>query len=54
MKTFIINGVLNPQYQIDIQKLTISTGCRVFEYETLEDLIDALQTLINEIKEVNK
>lgn len=52
MKTFIINGGLNPQYKIDIEDLTITTGCRTFYYRTLEDLLEGIEELIKEIKEI--
>lgn len=52
MNTFIINGGLNPQYKIDINELTITTGCRTFKYNTIKELIKAIETLTKEIKKI--
>lgn len=51
MNMFKIGDKINPKWQIDIPNKTIISGCRVWTYETLEELIEAIGQLKEEIEE---
>lgn len=48
---FKIGNKINPKWQIDIPNLTIISGCRIWEYKTLEELLEAIELLKEEIEE---
>ena len=51
---FKIKNQLNPIWEINISELKISSGCRYWQYETLEELIKGIEELTKDIKEVNE
>lgn len=48
---FKIGNKINPNWEIDIPNKTITSGCRFWRFETLEELLVALNTLIKEIND---
>lgn len=53
MNTFKIGNKINPKWEIDINSLTITSGCRFWKYNTLEELLEAIELLKKEIEETN-
>ena len=43
---------LNPYYTIDIKCKTITSGCRYWQFETIEELLEAIEELKREINSV--
>lgn len=48
---FKIGNKINPKWVIDIPNKTIISGCRVWEYNTLEELLESIEQLKKEIEE---
>lgn len=48
---FKIGNKINPKWVIDIPNKTIISGCRIWTYDTLEELVKAIEKLNKEIKE---
>jgi hypothetical protein len=53
MNTFKIGNKINPKWEININDLTITSGCRFWRYNTLEELLEAIDLLKKEIEETN-
>lgn len=51
---FKINGGLNPIWEINISELKISSGCRYWQYNSIEELIKGIEELTKDIKDTDK